>query len=287
MDANYFAYHQYRDYRIYEELERTENNPEFKSVLKKLIEHELEDFEFWKNLALKKDFKISSFDLWKYRLMRRFLGLTFTARYLEHHEQDMISRYTEYAKTVDEDLRQKINQIIEHERLHESELISQIKEDKVEFMSSIILGLNDGLIELTGALVGFSFALQSATTVALVGTITGLAASLSMSASAYLQAQYEDGKDAYKAAFYTGIAYLIVVILLITPFIFLGNIYLSLVIMGVVVTLIISAVSFYTSVVFERNFWGQLRQMLLLSIGVAIITFTLGSVLKNITGLEI
>jgi len=288
MDANYFAYQQYRDYLIYKELEKRETIPEFKAVLQKLITHEKEDFDFWQKLATRKEFKISKLDLWKYRFMRRIFGLTFTARFLEHHEEEMITQYTNYLKGVeDEELRASIERIIEHERFHEKELIGHIKEDKVEFMSNIVLGLNDGLIELTGALVGFSFALGSAAAVALTGTITGLAASLSMAASAYLQAQYEEGKDAYKSAVFTGVAYVIVVVLLVAPFVITQNINTSLITMAIVIVLIISGMSLYTSVIFGRSFWGQFRQMLLLSVGVAIITFVLGSALKQLTGLDI
>ncbi|MBS3903412.1 MAG: VIT1/CCC1 transporter family protein [Anaplasmataceae bacterium] len=287
MSPDYFAYNQYRDFLIYKELEKFETVPEFKKVLQELIKQEWEDFEFWKNLSTKKDFRVSHLSLWRYRLMRRFLGLTFTARFLERHEKEMIDHYTDYARTASPELQKKIKEIIEHEHYHENQLISQIKEDKVEFMGSIILGLNDGLIELTGALVGFSFALQNPVAVALTGTITGFAASLSMSASAYLQAQYEPGKDPYKSAFYTGIAYLLVVVLLITPFILLGSIYKALFSVAIIIVAIISSVSFYSSIIFKRPLGKQLRQMLLLSVGVAIITFALGSVLKQFTGIEL
>ena len=91
-------------------------------------------------------------------------------------------------------------------------------------MGSMVLGLNDALVELTGALAGFSLALQNTRIVALTGMITGIAASLSMAASEYLSTKSEKGgKNPVKASIYTGIAYVITVIALIMPFIFISQ----------------------------------------------------------------
>lgn len=87
-------------------------------------------------------------------------------------------------------------------------------------MSSVVLGLNDALVEFTGALAGYTFALQHAKLVALTGAITGIAAALSMAASEYLSTRTENNvhKNALKAAVYTGIAYVITVVVLIFAF---------------------------------------------------------------------
>ncbi len=56
-------------------------------------------------------------------------------------------------------------------------------------MGSMVLGMNDALIELTGALAGFTFAMQNTRIVALAGLITGVSATLSMTSSSYLSIQ--------------------------------------------------------------------------------------------------
>src|SRR5437016_1858109 len=89
---------------------------------------------------------------------------------------------------------------------------------KKHSMASVALGVNDGVIELTGALTGFTFALKEHHLVALSGLITGIAAALSMAASAFMQARHEEEKDAVSAAVITGISYLIVVLLLVAPY---------------------------------------------------------------------
>ncbi|TSC68757.1 MAG: integral membrane protein [Parcubacteria group bacterium Gr01-1014_66] len=252
--ADFFAIHQYEDYRVFQELAKRERDPMFKRILEHLITQEWEDFQFWKELAAKKHFSVSPPRLWAFILMRRILGLTFTAKFLEKSEHEVITRYEYFLRGLaDPVLKRRVAAVIQREQKHERLFISQIKEEKVEFLSSIILGLNDGLIELTGALVGFSFALPHHTLVALSGVITGVAASFSMASSAYLQARYERKRNPRKAALYTGAAYLIVVVLLVSPFFFVQDARYGLVPMGGIAFLIIVATAGYTAVLMEKR----------------------------------
>jgi VIT1/CCC1 family predicted Fe2+/Mn2+ transporter len=85
-------------------------------------------------------------------------------------------------------------------------LISLIDEERLKYVSSMVLGLNDALVELTGALTGLTLALQNPRLIAIVGFITGIAASMSMAASEYLSTKQEDTeKNPLKASVYTGL----------------------------------------------------------------------------------
>lgn len=101
-----------------------------------------------------------------------------------------------YRQTHLEDLQK----IARDEEIHESRLIELIDEEGLNYMSSVVLGLNDALVEFTGALAGYTFALQHAKLVALTGAITGIAAALSMAASEYLSTRTENNvhKNALK-----------------------------------------------------------------------------------------
>ncbi len=274
-DTKYFASYQFLHYKV-------------KETLQKFSEHEKNDYKFWKTFSSKKEFTVSPITIYFLKILRKILGLTFLVKYLEKQEKELISRYTDFLSRVhDKVLKAKIKEAIAHETKHETELIGQIKEERVEFISSIILGINDGLIELTGALVGFSFALQNHFFIALTGLITGIAASLSMASSAYMQAQYEEGKNAKKAAFYTGAAYIIIVLLLVLPFLITDSISISLALLVGFVLIIIGTISFFTSVIFERSFKRQCVQMILFTLGTAAITFFIGLALRIWLGLEI
>ena len=90
----------------------------------------------------------------------------------------------------------------------------------------MVLGLNDALVELTGALAGLTLALRNTRLVALTGSITGIAAALSMAASEYLSTREEGAdpsKSPAKAALYTGVAYSLTVLALILPYLLISN----------------------------------------------------------------
>ena len=84
-----------------------------------------------------------------------------------------------------------------------------------QYTGSIVLGLNDALVELTGALAGLTLALQNAQIIAVAGLISGIAASLSMAASEYLSIRADGRSHALYSAFYTGVAYMMTVLFLI------------------------------------------------------------------------
>lgn len=288
MNADYFAYTQYKDYIIYKALAKREDESEFKRILGELIEHEREDFEFWRDRSSRKEYSVSPLLVQMFVLVRTVFGLTFTARFLEGRERKMIARYHAYLETIkDEAERERIHEIIKHERYHEARMIEQVKEERVEFMSNIVLGMNDGLIELTGALVGFAFALQNHVLVAFTGLITGVSASFSMAASAYMQARHEpdDSKSPWKAAVYTGISYLVVVLLLVAPYFVFTSPFVALGAMFAVVLAIVASVSFYSSVLFSRPFFTQFSEMAVASIGVAALAFVLGTAVRMYIGM--
>ena len=285
MSPDDFARHQFRDYVIYQELARSERVPEFRVILEKLTAQEFADYEFWRGYASREEYRVRLIEIWFYKILRRFLGLTFTAKFLEGKEHAMIARYERYiADVADLRARARMEEILARERAHEAYFISQVKEDRVAFLSNIVLGLNDGLIELTGALAGFTFAIGSARGAGFAGLITGCAAALSMAASAYLQAQYESGRDARTAALYTGVSYFIVVCVLIAPF-FLFSGALAAFLTSLAAALgVITLVAFYTSVLFDRMFSVEWRRMLLFSIGVACVTVAVGLLARPFIG---
>ncbi len=122
--------------------------------------------------------------------------------------------------------------------------IRHIRPD-VKNIIEVVLGLNDALIELTGALAGLTFALQNTRLIALAGLITGIAASFSMAASEYLSTKAERGgseTNPIKSAVYTGIAYILTVVLLVLPYLVFAD-YLLCLICTIAIAILIIFVS--------------------------------------------
>ena len=95
-----------------------------------------------------------------------------------------------------------------NEENHEKELIALVDEERLKYVGSVVLGLNDALVEFTGTLAGLTFAIQNTQIIAVAGLIMGVAASLSMGASEYLShgVLMGDQPDPVKASVYTGFA---------------------------------------------------------------------------------
>jgi len=113
-------------------------------------------------------FGLMCLSIWKYYLLGRILGLTFALKLMENGEEGAQRSYYSVSNVVTEAAT-----IAEEENGHEKGLINMIDEEKLQYVGSMVLGLNDALVELTGALAGFTFALANPRLVATAGFITG------------------------------------------------------------------------------------------------------------------
>ncbi len=217
-------------------------------------------------------------------LVNRLLGFTFTVKFLEGREDRDGAIYAVLEAEIPE-----AKQIREDEDAHEKALMDVLDEERLKYVGSMVLGMNDALVELTGALVGFTFALQQLRLVALAGLITGVSATLSMTASSYLSAKADGETDALKSSFYTGAMYLLTVALMVTPFLLFPPHMpiVALCSMFAVVVGIIFIFNFYISVAKDLSFKRRFTEMLVLCILVTGVSFGIGSLLKLFLGSEI
>ena len=162
------------------------------------------------------------------------------------------------------------------------ELIGMLDEERLRYAGSVVLGLNDALVELTGALAGLTLALQNGKLIALSGLITGIAALMSMAASEYLSTRSEKtDKHSVRAAIYTGIAYIVTVALLTLPYLLSPETYLlDLVIALTSGVLIIAVFNYYISVAKDESFRARFLEMAVLSLSVAAFSFGIGYLIR-------
>ena len=266
---------------VYEEIAKFAKGEENKQTLLRLSKEEFAHYNIWRKYT-GLELKPNKFTIFKYKWIARILGFTFAVKLMEHGELDA---QTEYAM-LEEEVPESIS-IREQEEEHESALLSMLDEEKLQYVGSMVLGMNDALVELTGSLAGFTFALQNSKIVALSGLILGISATFSMAASEFLSARSEGRTDALKSCLYTGSAYLVTVALLILPYLVLTNCYVSLACMLATVILIIAAFTYYVSIAKEERFKSKFWEMTLISVGVAILSFGVSIVAKNLLGVDI
>lgn len=228
--------------------------------------------------------KPSRFRLFFSALAARVLGYTFIIKLMERGEDMGIQAYQKEIYEIPE-----LKQIIDEEEIHEQKLLDMLDEERLHYVGDIVLGMNDALVELTGALAGYTLAMQNTHVIAMAGLITGVSATLSMTASGYLSSREAAQKNAGKAASYTGIAYLVTVALLILPYLLLppASYLWALGITLLIAVAIIACFNYYVSVAKDRPFRRNFLTMVGISLGVAVISFVVGLVVKNVLGIDL
>ena len=277
-----FQKNEITEHIIYSKLSNSEKKPNNKKVLKQISDDELRHYNIWKAYT-NEDVNPSKLKIWKYYLISKVLGLTFGIKLMEKGEQQAQLTYDSISKIIP--IAKKIEK---EENQHEKKLISLIDEEKLRYVGSMVLGLNDALVELTGALAGFTFALQKPGLIALAGLITGIAASFSMAASEYLSTKSEKTtKSPLKSSIYTGFAYVLTVLFLIFPYFLFKTVYYSLTLTLINAILVILFFTFYTSVAQDLPFKRRFIEMAFISLGVAALTFGIGFLIRLFLGIEV
>lgn len=270
------------EYHIYHQLAQMVKSTENRQVLEKIAQDELRHAQDWQKYT-GQEVSPDWFAIWKYVLISRIFGLTFGIKLMERGEEAAQSNYAELQEAVP-----AVEAWIRDEEEHEHALIGMLDEELLHYAGSVVLGLNDALVELTGALAGLTLAFQNTKLIALSGLITGIAAAMSMAASEYLSTRSEEtSKHPVRAAVYTGIAYIMTVALLILPYLLIANFYVDLAIALSTGVLIIAAFNYYISVARDEPFRSRFFEMAGLSLGVAGLSFVIGYLVRQLLGIEL
>jgi VIT1/CCC1 family predicted Fe2+/Mn2+ transporter len=270
---------------IYERLSKMEKDSGNRGILERISADEMSHAKLIAAIV-SENVKPCSFKIHWTVFCARVLGLTFVLRLMEKGEHNAGGTY----RTII-DAYPQLSLIAEDEDRHEAELIGMLNDERLNNMGSIVLGLNDALVELTGALAGFTFALGSPAKIAKLGLITGFAAAMSMAASAFLSARADaqaggekssegEGNGALRSALYTGIAYVVTVLLLTAPYALLPSATVALAVMLLVALSIIAFFNFYLSVARDVSFKRGFFVMAGISTFVALVSYGFGYLLR-------
>ena len=264
---------------IYSKLARWTKEKKNRQILETISNEEKKHALYWKGHT-HKEIRAKPFKIFFHTLVAKLLGLTFSVKLMEKGEVNAQINYNEIAKEIPQ-----AKEIKAEENAHELKLLGMLDEERLKYVGSMILGVNDALVELTGALAGFTLALQNTRLIAVIGLITGIAASLSMAASEYLSTKAESqDKDPLKASIYTGVMYLVTVILLVLPYYLFPNVYAALATTLLIAILIILFFTFYISVAQDLPFKKRFSEMAGISMGVSALTFGIGFLVKKFFG---
>lgn len=271
------------EYYIYSKIAARTKEQQNKNILLKIASEEKLHAGIWEKIT-GVQVKPKKFKIFRFSFISRIFGFTFAVKLMENGEDGASGIYNQISAEVPEAL-----QISEDEKRHESELLSLLDEERLQYVGSMVLGLSDALVELTGTLAGLTFAMQNNRLVALSGLITGISATLSMGSSEYLSARSEGHANPFKSCLYTGIVYLITVACLVMPYLLLPAeaFVQALVILLLIVVAIIFVFNYYICVAKDLPFKRRFGEMAGISLSVAAVSFVIGLIVKKFLGIDI
>jgi predicted membrane protein (TIGR00267 family) len=238
----------------------------------------------------------------------RVFGSTAIHVVLEAIEVHGIRKYLEVWKRYGHGpLGAAVREILEDEFKHEDTVVSAEGDRRInpEKVRNLFLGLNDGLVEILGAVSGFFAAFNSTVAVVTAGFTVGVAGALSMAAGAYIGANSEAelratederrrflgetvtseaGERALVSAAIVGIGYFVGAVVPVLPVLFGAHTVLPTVLTGGTMIVAVSAIVAFISGM-------NVRRRIVLNViitGIAVIvTYALGLLTKQLLGVEI
>lgn len=280
-------------YRLYSALaERSRAGPS-REMLSKLADQERSHADFWLGVidGPRKQIRPPRVKYWLLVTASMVLGPAFTIRWLERGEDKAIAAYRQLLSdgALTSEQQEGVRKMLREEEEHEQVLERGVEDERRAYLGSAVLGLNDALVELTGGLTGLASSISQPKLIGFAALVVGIAASMSMAASNFLSVDIGEESELKpgKAAAYTGVAYIIVVVGLVLPFFLLSDRRLALAISWAAAVLIIAGFSYYSSVMQGVSFRRRFSVMVLLGLGVAVISFGIGRLLGSLLGIQL
>ena len=193
------------DHLTYQELVGKSAKSPFYADMIRIAGMERGHADFWKAMLLAHNaplptVRINRTRLFVLRLLRLFINPVLLVSLLELGETSAVKRYMHFFKyaDLDESEKQRLRAIILDEIEHETYFKETAKALGVGNLRDIVLGMNDGLVEILGAVAGLSAVYPGdPLIVAVSGLIVGIAGALSMGIGAFIsvrsQRQVNDG----------------------------------------------------------------------------------------------
>ncbi|MDA4126972.1 MAG: VIT1/CCC1 family protein [Thaumarchaeota archaeon] len=280
---------EFSDHALYDRLAKTvQKDSPFADVLKQLSATELEHYEFWRKYVPGKEPRLAKLKLYWVLFLRRFFGLTFATRYLDRHEGDVVKEYGSVAHLIPVSDKNAFDQMVADEKEHENAFAQKIESSTISYISFVVLGLADALVEISGIHAG-SLGFYDRTEIAgLAGVIAGAAASMAMASAAFAQAKQGFKGSARLSAAYTGVSYFITAIVLATPYFLTTNMIYALSSSLSLAVLILVLTTYYSTVIQSRPFSRDFLEILAILFGATIVLYAFGSLVRvEIPGIKV
>ena len=273
---------EYSDHTLYDRLARTvRSDSPFSGVLKELSATELGHYEFWKKYVPGEEPRLGRLKLYWILFLRRFFGLTFATRYLDRHESNVVKEYEGLSRLIPDADKPAYEKMVEDERDHEKAFALKVESSAVRYISFVVLGLADALVEISGIHAGWLGLFDKTEIAGLAGVIAGGAASLAMASAAFAQAKQGFRGSARLSAIYTGVSYFITAVILATPYFLTSNMVYALGSSLTLAVVILAVTTWYSIVIQQKPFLKDFVEILAILFATTIVVFALGTIVST------
>ncbi|MDH4185365.1 MAG: VIT1/CCC1 transporter family protein [Nitrospira sp.] len=300
------------DLSLYKVLRDISTEAEAQSTLDQLVVIETRHLAFWQkffDLKLERLNPRRRLKLWCFTWLCRLFGSTAIHLVLEAIEIYGVKKYLSLWNAYkDQPLGEALKGILRDEFQHEDALVAKLTERKInpEKIRNIFLGLNDGLVEILGAVSGFFGAFGDAMTVLIAASTTAVAGALSMGAGAFLALSSEKEVRAMdsakkqflgeetgvadmqeqplRSAIFVGTAYVIGAIVPVLPVLFgAKDALVSVLTAGTMVILVSTILAFLSGMEMKRRI---LMNLAIITVAVTV-SYAIGLAAKQIWGIAV
>jgi len=277
------------DYAAYRRLStlRIEKNQEFRGVLKQLADTEHGHYEFWIRYIPGTKIGINRFKVYLTVLIRILFGTAFASRFLERNENAVIKRYQAAQSLIPERDRPAFDRMLQDEISHEKEFEQKTEGGSIKYISFVVLGLADAVVEIAGIHAGSLGIYGSTRLSGLAGVIAGAAASIAMASAAYAQAKQGFQGSASKSAAYTGVSYFATALILATPYFVTERMVYALGVSLTFAVALIAFISFYSSVISDKPFARDFLEITGIMFGATVALYLLGTIIHTFVGIPV
>ncbi len=287
--ASESARDEYTDYMVYKRLSERDQkrNPKLKEILTTLSNTEYKHYEFWKKYAPDAKISANTWAIYVTLFLRLIFGYSFAIKYLEKHEATVIARYKSIKSSIPEADQREFDEMVRDEEEHENTFMEQMQGPYLKYISFIILGLADAIVEISGIHAGSLGIYHSTELTGLAGIVAGASASIAMASAAYAQAKQGFQGSASISAIFTGVSYFINAIILASPYFFTKSQSVAILTSIILAIIIIAFVSYYNSVVSQSHFLRDFGELAGIMLGATVALFFFGLLIRSVFGITI
>ena len=306
------------DMILYKKLSALVKDEEAKQKLTELSLTEKGHAEFFKKVMERLSIRVpknrSEFLISVEAFLFFLFGLTLTLKIFEEREAATVVNYLKLYtdKRLTDQEREELKRVIDDEMNHESFFKEKSESFFLKNISDILLGVNDGLIELLAAVSGFAGAYEIGFLVGLAGLVIGVSGSLSMGVGAYLSSKSESelrenmtlreklmelvfGKkpeiplkeeSASESGLTVAVSYFIGAMIPTLPYFLSLSIRVDQILSYLLTVLALAFIAYLTSATTGVSYKRKMVEMIGLALGASVATFSLGVLIHQIIGIR-